>query len=98
MELFVSEKTAQQREMAFFEAFALGRDPPLKPTIQDLERYARQWADLVPDRVELRAAVTHQLSAKYQFTVANSPGLRAALGLDTAPVHEAYQRLYQAPL
>ena len=39
-------ESAQQRKLAFLEAFALGSDPPLRPTIQDLERYASQWAPL----------------------------------------------------
>lgn len=98
MERFLTEKTAQERDMAFIEAFALGRNLPLKPTIQDLERYAPQWADLVPDRAEMRAAIAHHLAAKYNFTAATAPGLRAALGLDTQPVQQAYRRFYDAPL
>ena len=98
MERFLTEKTAQERDMAFIEAFALGRNLPLKPTIQDLERHAPQWADLAPDRAEMRAAIAHQLAAKYEFTAAMGPGLRAALGLDTQPVQQAYQRFYDAPL
>lgn len=37
---FVSEKSAEARERAFLEALSMGREPPLLPTIQDLERYA----------------------------------------------------------
>ncbi len=84
--------------MAFIEAFALGRNLPLKPTIQDLERYAPQWADLVPDRIKMRAAIAHQLAAKYDFTATTVPGLRTALGLDTQPVQQAYQHFYNTPL
>jgi amino acid permease len=98
MERFLTEKTAQERDIDFIEAFTLGHNLPLKPTIQDLERYASQWAGLVPDRAEMRAAIAHQLAAKYEFTVAMAPGLRAALGLDTQPVQQAYLRLYDMPL
>jgi amino acid permease len=98
MERFLTEKTAQERDMAFIEAFALGRNLPLKPTIQDLERYAPQWADLVPDRIEMRAAIAHQLAAKYDFTAVTVPGLRQALSLDSQPVQKAYHRFYDAPL
>lgn len=98
MERFLSEKMAQERDMAFIEAFTFGRNLPLKPTIQELERHAPQWARLVPDRAEMRAAIAHRLAAKYQFTAAMTPGLRAALGLDTQPVQQAYSRFYGAPL
>jgi hypothetical protein len=30
--------------LAFLEAFALNREPPLRPSIQDLERHAPPWA------------------------------------------------------
>lgn len=98
MERFLTEETAQERDQAFIEAFALGRNLPLKPTIQDLERHALQWADLVPDRTKMRAAIAHQLAAKYEFTAAMVPGLRTALGLDTQPVQQVYQGFYDAPL
>jgi len=49
MELFPTQESAKQRDLAFLEAFALGSEPPLRPTIRDLERYAPQWASLVPE-------------------------------------------------
>lgn len=98
MERFLTEKAAQERDMTFIEAFTFGRNLPLKPTIQELERHASQWAGLVPDRAEMRATIAHELAAKYHFTAATAPGLRAALGLDTQPVQQAYQRFYNKPL
>jgi amino acid permease len=98
MERFLTEKTAQERDMAFIEAFALGRNLPIKPTIQDLERHALEWADLVPQRVEMRAALAHQLGAKYEFTAGTVPGLRMALGLDSQLVQRAYRGFYDTPL
>jgi hypothetical protein len=98
MERFLSEEAAQERDLAFLEAFALGREPPLRPTIQDLERYAAQWAFLVPDNPRVRAALAHLLSQKYRFSYQAVPGLRAALGLDEEAVQQAYQRLYGQPL
>jgi amino acid permease len=98
MERFLTEEGAQERELAFLEAFALGRDPPLRPTIQDLERHASEWASLVPGNTRVQAAVAHRLGQKYEFTPSAVPGLRAALGLDQPDVREAYQRLYKQPL
>jgi hypothetical protein len=45
-------------------AFTLGRDPPLRPTIQDLERYAPQWASLMLENPRVRAAVTYLLGRR----------------------------------
>jgi amino acid permease len=98
MELFLSEENAQQRKLAFLEAFALGSEPPLRPTIRDLERYAPQWAPLVPENPRVQASVAHRLGEKYRFTYESAPGIRAALGLDDAAVQQAYRRLYGQPI
>ncbi|MDQ5819262.1 MAG: hypothetical protein M3334_12950, partial [Actinomycetota bacterium] len=98
MELFLSEESAQRRKLAFLEAFALGSEPPLRPTIRDLERYAPQWAPLVPENSRVQAAVAHRLGEKYRFTYESAPGIRAALGLDDAAVQQAYRRLYGQPI
>ena len=98
MDRFRTEEADRERELAYVEAFALGREPPLKPTIQDLERFAPQWADLVPENPRLRAAVAHTLGQKHQFTARDVPRLRTALGLDLDAVRDAHQRLYKTPL
>jgi amino acid permease len=94
----LSERAATERERSFLEALAQGRDVRVRPTIQDLERYAPEWADLVPDDAGMRAGVAHLLGTKYPFTQQAVPGLRSALGLDTESVQQAYQRLYGTPL
>jgi hypothetical protein len=95
---FITEESAQERSQAFLEAFALGREPPRRPTIQELEQYARQWAGLVPENPRLRAALAHNFGQKYAFTHRSVPAIRAALGLDTEAVQQAYQSLYDQPL
>ena len=47
-DFLASEAASHERDLAFLEAFSVGREPPVTPTIQDLERYARRWAVLVP--------------------------------------------------
>ena len=83
---------------AFFAALMLGREPSDPVTIEDLERYAPEWASLVPDSSNVRATVAHLLGKKYSFTHPAVPRLRAALGLDTTAVQDAYQLLYTAPI
>src|SRR5215831_8859265 len=93
-EEFPTEKAAQELDLAFIEAFALSREPPLRPTIQDLERHAAKWAYLIPDNPRLRAAIAHLLGIKYSFTSDAVPSIRSALGLEQLAVQRAYQALY----
>ena len=97
-ESLLTEGVAHERELAFLEAFALGRDPPVRPTIQDLERHSHEWAALVARNPRVQAALAHRLSRKYDLPREAVPGLRAALGLDEPEVRAAYERLYGEPL
>jgi len=81
-DFLASEAASHERDLAFLEAFSIGREPPVKPTIQDLERYAPRWAALVPANPSLRAAVAHLLARKYRFTRRSVPKIRASLALD----------------
>jgi amino acid permease len=96
--IVLSEHAARQGEQAFLEALAQGRDVPVGPTIQEIERHAPKWADLVPADPAMRAGVAHLLSTKYVLPEGTVPKLRAALGLDTGGVRDAYRRLYGASL
>ena len=97
-ERFPTEQDAQDRELAFLEAYTNGREPRPRPSIQDLERFAAGWADLVPDGPRVRAAVAHAVGQTYRFTAETTPNLGAALGLDEPAVRQAYARLYGQPL
>jgi amino acid permease len=97
MALFLTEAAAEARNRAFLEALAQGGDLPV-PSIQDLERFAPQWADLVTENPVLRAALAQRLAQKYSFTKAATPLLGAALGLEQASVRQAYQRLFDKRL
>jgi amino acid permease len=92
---YVSRRGAAEREHAFLEALSAGRDLPLTPAIQDLERFAPQWAHLVPEGTEARAAVAILLASKYRLPEIRTPQLQAALGVDRADVAAAIAR--QAP-
>jgi amino acid permease len=94
----VTERSAEARERAFLQAVAEGGELPVRPTIQDLERYAPAWAPLVPPDPVMRASLVHAIGARYVFTPAVVPALRLALGLDDPAVEESYTRLYGRPL
>jgi amino acid permease len=90
--------TRRVQAHAYLQTLAQGRHRVVPPTIRDLERYARQWAELVPDNASVRAMTAHLLGEKYRFPRRMAPGIRAALGLDDASVQQAYQQIYNQPL
>ena len=92
--LYLSEETAEQQDLLFFEALAEGRELPVRPTIRDLERYAPLWQSLVPPNQALQASLAHLLGQKYHFARRDIPHIRQALGLDTEGVQQAFQRQY----
>ena len=95
---FATPKTAELRERDFLEALAQGRDLPVRPAIQDLERYAPEWVALVPANPGVQAAIAHMLAKEYTFIYRHVPRLRRALSLDDEAVNEAYQRYNHQPL
>lgn len=97
-DFFLSEDASKERDLAFLEAFNLGREPPVHVTIQAIERFAAKWAPLVPENPNIRAAVAHLLGQKYKFTKRAAPGIRTALAFDGEAVRQAYCRLYGAEL
>jgi hypothetical protein len=98
LDVLLSEDAARTRDLAFLEAFSAGREPPVAPTIEALERFAPHLAALVPPGAPVRAAVAHMLGAKYRFTRNAIPELRRALGLDEPAVAEAFRRQYRAEI
>lgn len=91
MARFETERTAAEREQVFLAALAVGRTPPGRLTIQDLDRHARGWADLVPPDPELRAALLGRIADKYGLP-ARARELRSVLGAVDPAVAVAYRR------
>src|SRR5215831_18376328 len=95
---YLTEETAEQQDLAFFEALAEGRELPVRPTMRDLERFALNWQSLVPQNLALRTALASLLGQKYRFAQRDIPHIREALGLDSEGVQQAFSRQYQQPL
>lgn len=95
---FVGERIVEAKERAFLSALSQGRDLPIQPTIQELERYASDWAPLVSPEPGLRAVVAYLLGQKYIFTHGTIPHLRKALALDDEAVKQSFQARYGSPL
>ena len=90
----VSRKAAEAKERAFLDALSQGRDLPDQPTIQELERYANEWAPLVSSEPGLRATVAYLISQKYIFTYKSIPSIRRALGLDRDDLKATFESRY----
>lgn len=97
---YLTGLAVQEREQAFLQAVALGRDFSQAITIQDLERYSKFWAPLLPLQPDpsLNAAIARLLGQKYPLRPSESPGIHGVLELDKPEVKEAFQRLYDEPL
>ncbi len=93
-----SERQLREQELDDLEAFALGREPAHRPTIQELEQTADHWAPLVPDNARLRAAVAALLGRRYRFSKTSVPRLNAALGLDDEATKTAFRQSQGAEL
>jgi amino acid permease len=92
-----TERTSAEREQLFLGALAEGRAPPGKATVQDIDRHAPAWRDLVPPDPALRAAVLARIAQKYGLPP-QARAIRAALGADDAAVAEAYAQQTGGPL
>jgi hypothetical protein len=80
------------------EAFASGHAPQRPPRVHDLERYASDWAPLVPDEPDERARLAHALADRHRLVRDRVPGIRSALGFDDDAVRAAYAAQFGAPL
>jgi len=95
---YLTEKTIAEKEQAFLSAIAQGRDLPLQPSIQDIERFAPEWASLAPSDNRQCAALAKKIADKYHLRRKDVPALRKALRLDTVEVGQAFEQLFQKPI
>jgi hypothetical protein len=98
MAWYETPRNSAERERAFLEAMAGGRELPMTPTVQDLERFAPRWAELVPSGADIRASLARLLAQKYRLVHDRVPRLRAALGMDDPEVSQAFERLHREPI
>jgi amino acid permease len=95
---FVGDRTAAERERQFLAAVSLGRDLPSPPTIRDIERFADEWASLLPADPSTRMGLAHLLGEKYRFRRTDVPRIAARLGVDEPDAAQTFERIYQAPI
>ena len=89
---YQAPESGRDRERQFMDAVSAGREQRERPAVQDLERYATEWSSMVPDVVDTKAQICFQLSTRYRLVYERTPRLRAALGVDSVAVADAYRR------
>jgi len=95
---FMTAAAREERNLAYLQAIAATGSPPRRPRIQDYERMAPRWADLVPDNPSIRAALAKKFGEEFSFTRPIVPRLALALGLADADVASAFNRQFDAPV
>src|SRR5260221_14686352 len=58
---YLTEETAEQQDLAFFESLVERREPSIRPTIRSLEPYAPHLQSLVPRNLTLQSALAQLL-------------------------------------
>jgi amino acid permease len=66
--------------------------------VQNLERYAADWAPIVPAQPAMRAAIAQRLGTEERLVRDRVPRLRASLQLDDPQTQAAYERATGEPL
>lgn len=82
--------SATARTADYFKTLA-SSDGSAVTTIHELERFAPQWASLVPQSADIRAATLKQLFDKYQVPLSRTPRLQGALGATDLGVMKAFE-------
>ena len=94
MATYQTERSIEEQESAFLAALSSGRAARTRAPVQDLERYAPEWADLVPDDAASRAALARLVGQTYRLPRERVPKTMAALGLDDPDVAKAFSRVH----
>ena len=95
---FISDHSVRRDRQATLNAHARGERSPIRPTIQQMERFADEWGRFVPRDSTVCAAIARRLGQDYIFSLTAVPRIRAALGLDDDAVKQAYVQLFAQPI
>ena len=95
---FLGEEEPQDPTSDLIDDLGIALRAGTDQTIENLERYAPQWAGAVPDSPQTRATLIRLFGRKYRLSYEAVPHIRAALGMDDPAVQEAYEDLHSRSL
>lgn len=87
----MTEGAQQERSKDFLDAINREANTRVPVTIQDLEYSVDAWRELVPENPSIRAHLAKRIGDLHQFSARDVPKLRAALGIDSDAVTEAFE-------
>ncbi|MFZ9629109.1 MAG: hypothetical protein ACO3C1_07125 [Ilumatobacteraceae bacterium] len=87
-----------EADAAFIESFRNARRHAHAGRVRSLDANVASWKVLVPEDIELRAEVLHQLSIRHGLPVNRTRSLASAFGVGTAEFDAAYLRVTGSPV
>lgn len=93
-----SGRSSEQAENVYLSALSSGANLPQEPSIQNIERFAPDWASLVPDDVSIRAALAKLIGDKYRVPRAWTPNIQRVLGTGDPELERRFQEHFNLPL
>jgi len=82
-----------EADTAFVESFRNARRHTAAGPVRSLESNVPSWSVLIPDALELRAEVLHQLSLRHLMPINRTRSIAAAFGVGTPEFDAAYLAL-----
>ena len=82
-----------EADEAFVESFRAARRPATNPTLKRIERQARDWEPLVPQRADLRARSFDLLCQRYEIDRRRCRGICAAFRIDEPGFGDVFARV-----
>lgn len=79
-----------EADTAFVESFRNARRHTASGPIRSIEANTSGWKVLLPEHLELRAEVLHQLALRHEMPVNRSASIAKAFGVGTPEFDEAY--------
>lgn len=87
-----------EADQAFVESFRAARRSSSSPQLKLIERHARDWAPLVPDRADLRARTFDLLCQRYEMDQRRCRNICSEFRIDEPGFADTFARIATRPL
>jgi hypothetical protein len=87
-----------EADAAFVESFRNARRHASNGPVRSIEANSSHWAVLIPENLELRAEVLHQLALRHEMPVNKSTSIARTFGVGTPDFDAAYLAVTGSPV